>query len=99
MDEWEQILSYNAHTIKVVNGDKRILAQKKYNDFIRQYMRDAKDGGIVDAGAILCRKFFENQSHTIDFWKKGDIIGIRLEGFDWCRKRLMVYLSIRYTIP
>ena len=44
----EQIVSYNTDTIKVVNGDKLILAQKKYNDFIRQYMRYAKDGGIVN---------------------------------------------------
>ena len=44
----EQIVSYNADTIKVVNGDKLILAQKKYNDFIRQYMKYAKDGGIVN---------------------------------------------------
>ena len=44
----EQIVSYNTDTIKVVNGDKLILAQKKYNDFIRQYMKYAKDGGIVN---------------------------------------------------
>lgn len=44
----EQIVSYNADTIKVVNGDKLILAQKKYNDFIRQYMKYAKNGGIVN---------------------------------------------------
>lgn len=44
----EKIISYNADTIKVVNGDKLILAQKKYNDFIRQYMKYAKDGGIVN---------------------------------------------------
>lgn len=44
----EKIVSYNADTIQVVNGDKMILAQKKYNDFIRQYMRYAKDGGIVN---------------------------------------------------
>ena len=44
----EQIVSYNANTIKVVNGDKLILAQKKYNDFIRQYMKYAKDGGAVN---------------------------------------------------
>lgn len=43
-----QIVSYNADTIKVVNGDKLILAQKKYNDFIKQYMKYAKDGGIVN---------------------------------------------------
>lgn len=28
----EHIVSYNADAIKVVNGDKLILAQKKYND-------------------------------------------------------------------
>lgn len=44
----EQIVSYNTNTIKVVNGDKLILAQKKYNSFIRQYMKYAKDGGIVN---------------------------------------------------
>ncbi len=44
----EQIVSYNIDTIKVINGDKLILAQKKYNDFIRQYMKYAKDGGIVN---------------------------------------------------
>ncbi len=44
----EKIVSYNADTIKVANGDELILAQKKYNDFIRQYMKYAKHGGIVN---------------------------------------------------
>ena len=44
----EKIASYSADTIKVINGDELILAQKKYNDFIRQYMRYAKDGGVVN---------------------------------------------------
>lgn len=44
----EKIVSYNANTIKVANGDKLILAQKKYNDFIKRYMRYAKSGGIVN---------------------------------------------------
>lgn len=44
----EKIVSYNADTIKVVNGDELILAQKKYNDFIKRYMKYAKDGGIVN---------------------------------------------------
>lgn len=44
----ENIASYNADTIQVVNGDKLILAQKKYADFVRQYMKYAKDGGIVN---------------------------------------------------
>lgn len=44
----EKIVSYNADTIKVANGDTLILAQKKYSHFIKQYMRYAKDGGIVN---------------------------------------------------
>ena len=44
----EKIASYSADTIKVINGDELILAQKKYHDFIRQYMRYAKDGGVVN---------------------------------------------------
>ena len=55
--------------------------------------------GLSKQGQYSAGNFLENQSHAIDFWKKGDIISIRLEGFDWCRKRLMAYLSIRYTIP
>ena len=44
----EHISSYNVNTIQVVNGDKLILAQKKYNDFVKRYMIYAKDGGIVN---------------------------------------------------
>ncbi len=44
----EMIVSYNADTIGVVNGDKLILAQKKYHDFIKHYMKYARDGGIVN---------------------------------------------------
>ena len=44
----EKIVSYNANTIEVVNGDKLILARKKYNDFIKRYMKYAKDGGVVN---------------------------------------------------
>ena len=63
MDEWERKLSrchrgylvnlekitaYNVDTIDVINGDSLILAQKKYSDFVKAYMRYAKDGGIVN---------------------------------------------------
>ena len=44
----EKIASYNGNSIKLVNGDGLILAQKKYADFIKQYMKYAKDGGIVN---------------------------------------------------
>lgn len=44
----EKISAYSTDTIWVTGGDKLILAQKKYNDFIKHYMRYAKDGGIVN---------------------------------------------------
>ena len=44
----EKIIAYNVDTIDVINGDSLILAQKKYADFIKAYMRYAKDGGIVN---------------------------------------------------
>ncbi|MBE5949158.1 MAG: response regulator transcription factor [Lachnospiraceae bacterium] len=44
----EKITAYNADTIDVINGDSLILAQKKYSDFIKAYMRYAKTGGIVN---------------------------------------------------
>ena len=44
----EKIIAYNANTIDVINGDSLILAQKKYSDFIKAYMRYAKNGGIVN---------------------------------------------------
>ena len=44
----EKITAYNADTIDLINGDSLILAQKKYSDFIKAYMRYAKDGGIVN---------------------------------------------------
>ncbi len=44
----EKITAYNVDTIDVINGDSLILAQKKYADFIKAYMRYAKDGGIVN---------------------------------------------------
>ena len=44
----EKITAYNVDTIDIINGDSLILAQKKYADFIKAYMRYAKDGGIVN---------------------------------------------------
>ena len=44
----EKIIAYSADTIDIINGDSLILAQKKYADFIKAYMRYAKDGGIVN---------------------------------------------------
>ncbi len=44
----EKITAYNVDTIDVINGDSLILAQKRYSDFIKAYMRYAKNGGIVN---------------------------------------------------
>lgn len=44
----EKITAYSVDTIDVINGDSLILAQKKYADFIKAYMRYAKDGGMVN---------------------------------------------------
>ena len=44
----QKITAYNVDTIDLLNGDSLILAQKKYADFIKAYMRYAKDGGIVN---------------------------------------------------
>lgn len=44
----EQIISYGTDMIQVANGDKLILAQKKYADFVKRYLSYAKNGGIVN---------------------------------------------------
>lgn len=44
----EKISAYSVNTIQVINGDRLILAGKKYPDFIRTYMRYAGNGGIVN---------------------------------------------------
>lgn len=44
----EKISSYCADSIQVTNGDSLLLARKKYSDFVKTYMRYAKNGGIVN---------------------------------------------------
>ena len=44
----ENIASYGTDMIETVNGDKLLLAQKKYSDFVKRYMDYAKNGGIVN---------------------------------------------------
>ena len=44
----EKITAYSADTIDVINGESLILSRKKYADFIKTYMKYAKDGGIVN---------------------------------------------------
>ena len=43
----EKITAYSVDTIDVVGGDSVIMARKKYPDFVKAYMRYAKDGGAV----------------------------------------------------
>ena len=44
----EKITAYSVDTIDVINGESLILSRKKYADFIKTYMKYAKDGGIVN---------------------------------------------------
>jgi len=44
----EKITAYSVDTIDVVGGDSVIMARKKYPDFVKAYMRYAKDGGAVN---------------------------------------------------
>lgn len=44
----ESISSYGYDEIRVINGDRLLLAKKKYPDFVKTYLRYAKEGGIVN---------------------------------------------------
>ena len=44
----EKITEYTSNYIIVANGDRLALAEKKYCEFIKTYMRYAKNGGIVN---------------------------------------------------
>ncbi len=43
----ENISAYSADMIQVLNGDRLLLARKKYTDFVKSYMKYARNGGIV----------------------------------------------------
>lgn len=44
----ESICSYGFDEITVINGENLLLAKKKYPDFVKTYLRYAKEGGIVN---------------------------------------------------
>lgn len=44
----EKVTAYSANSIQVLNGDSIMLAEKKYSDFVKTYLRYAKNGGIVN---------------------------------------------------
>ena len=43
----EHITRYNASTIRMKNGSDVLLAQKKYNEFVKTYLHFAKSGGLI----------------------------------------------------
>ena len=45
---FEKVTSYSVNSIKVLNGDTIMIAEKKYTDFVRAYLKYAKNGGIVN---------------------------------------------------
>ena len=45
---FSKIIAYNQNEIKVINGDKLLIAQRKYPAFVKAYLRYAKGGGIVN---------------------------------------------------
>ena len=44
----EKISAYQSDTIYLINGEKILLARKKYTDFVKTYLRYAIRGGIVN---------------------------------------------------
>lgn len=45
---FEKVTAYSVNSIRVINGESIILAEKKYTDFVKAYLRYAKNGGIVN---------------------------------------------------
>ena len=45
---FEKVSAYSVNSIRVLNGDSIILAEKKYPEFVKAYLRYAKNGGIVN---------------------------------------------------
>ena len=44
----EKISAYNSNTIELVNGEKIFMAEKRYSDFVKNFLIYAKNGGIVN---------------------------------------------------
>ena len=42
-----RIADYSPRTIRLENGEKLLMAEKKYADFVKRYLQYAKNGGIV----------------------------------------------------
>lgn len=44
----EKVTEYSSNSIQVLCGDSIMLAEKKYTDFVRAYIKYAKSGGVVN---------------------------------------------------
>ena len=44
----EKVIAYSSNSIQVQGGDDILLAEKKYSEFVRAYLKYAKNGGIVN---------------------------------------------------
>lgn len=45
---FEKISAYNSTTIELVNGEKIFMAEKRYSDFVKNFLNYAKNGGLVN---------------------------------------------------
>ncbi len=44
----EKISAYNSNTIQLVGGEKIFLAEKRYSDFVKKFLKYAQGGGAVN---------------------------------------------------
>lgn len=45
---FEKISAYTSTTIELLNGEKIFMAEKRYSDFVKSFLKYAKNGGIVN---------------------------------------------------
>lgn len=45
---FEKISAYTSTTIELLNGEKIFMAEKRYSDFVKNFLKYAKNGGIVN---------------------------------------------------
>ena len=45
---FEKISSYNSTTIELVSGEKIFISEKRYSDFVKNFLKYAKSGGLVN---------------------------------------------------
>lgn len=45
---FEKISAYDSENIELINGEKIFIAEKRYSDFVKKFLRYAKNGGVVN---------------------------------------------------